>query len=254
MASSNEDNTSSSKSFDEVDIKPTRQRSSAIKDIYEQPDDDGYQKDNGDDDLVKLKRRLTLLDGVAINIGIIIGSGIFVSPKGVLNGVGSVGATMVVWAVCGVFSMIGALCYAELGTMIPASGGAYAYIQLIYGDFFGFMLLWIAAVMAQPGSMAVVVLTFANYSLQPLYPDVECPPPRTPTVLIAITCTILVTLINAVSVRWSSWIQDVTSFCKVGALVIIIISGMVELGRGMFCYPLKLLRTVSKKCKEITTI
>nr|XP_054765859.1 Y+L amino acid transporter 2-like [Lytechinus pictus] len=232
MASSQEDNTSSSKSIDEVDIKPTRQRSSAIKDIYEQPDDNGYQKDNKDNDVVKLKRRLTLLDGVAINIGIIIGSGIFVSPKGVLNGVGSVGATMVVWAVCGVFSMIGALCYAELGTMIPASGGAYAYIQLIYGDFFGFMRLWIAAVMAQPGSLAVVVLTFASYSLQPLYPYVECPPPRTPTVLIAITCTIVVTLINAVSVRWSSWLQDVTTFCKVGALVIIIISGMVELATG----------------------
>lgn len=190
MAARNQgDEVSLSKSIDEVDIKPTRQRVSAIKDLYEQAGDVGDQDDNNSEGAVKLKRRMNLLDGVAINIGIIIGSGIFVSPKGVLAGVGSVGATMVVWAVCGVFSMVGALCYAELGTMIPASGGAYAYLQLIYGDFFGFMLLWISAIMAQPGSMAVVVLTFANYSLQPLYPNVECPPPRAPTVLIAISCT-----------------------------------------------------------------
>ena len=78
---------------------------------------------------IRLRPKLGLFNGCAIIIGVIIGSGIFISPKGVLFHTGSPLLSIVLWAFCGLFSMLGALCYAELGTRIPKSGGDYVYIS-----------------------------------------------------------------------------------------------------------------------------
>lgn len=71
--------------------------------------------------------------------GNIIGSGIFVSPKGVMENASSVGVALIVWIITGIITAIGALCYAELGVTIPKSGGDYSYVKDIFGGLAGWV-------------------------------------------------------------------------------------------------------------------
>ncbi|XP_063856225.1 putative L-type amino acid transporter 1-like protein MLAS isoform X3 [Scylla paramamosain] len=131
----------------------------------------------GEDETQKtqLKKELGLLEGVAIILGIIVGSGIFISPKGVLRETGSVGMSLVVWVMCGLMSMVGALCYAELGTSIPKSGGDYAYINAGFGSLPAFLFLWAANLIFVPTTNAIMALPFAKYVIQPFFPNCDLP-------------------------------------------------------------------------------
>jgi len=133
--------------------------------------------------IVELKQTLGLHNGVALIVGFIIGSGIFISPKGVLQEIRSVGGSLIIWTVCGVITLTGALCYSELGTSVPRSGGDYAYITEALGPLPGFLFLWCAVVILCPTGIAVASLTFAYYMLQPIFPT--CDPPETALRLIA---------------------------------------------------------------------
>uniref|UniRef100_A0A674P6T1 Solute carrier family 7 member 8a n=1 Tax=Takifugu rubripes TaxID=31033 RepID=A0A674P6T1_TAKRU len=135
---------------------------------------------------VALKKEIGLVSACGIIVGNIIGSGIFVSPKGVLENASSVGVALVVWIITGVITAIGALCYAELGVTIPKSGGDYSYVKDIFGGLAGFLRLWIAVLVIYPTNQAVIALTFSNYVLQPLFPT--CFPPESGLRLLAGVC------------------------------------------------------------------
>ncbi|VDP04275.1 unnamed protein product [Soboliphyme baturini] len=190
----------------------------------------GSRKETGlltsaNDQRIHLKPKIGLLNSVGIIVGVIIGSGIFVSPTGVIQEAGSVGFSLIVWAMCGVFATLGALCYAELGTSILKSGGDYAYVREAFGNVPAFLLLWASLVIINPASNAVTALTFANYVLKPFYG--HCSIGDIEVRLAAAVILGLLIFINCYSVRLATRTQDVLAFAKVIALIIIIVSGFV---------------------------
>ncbi|XP_054988599.1 large neutral amino acids transporter small subunit 2 isoform X2 [Sorex araneus] len=203
---------------------------------------------------VALKKEIGLVSACGIIVGNIIGSGIFVSPKGVLENAGSVGFALIVWIVTGLITAVGALCYAELGVTIPKSGGDYSYVKDIFGGLAGFLRLWIAVLVIYPTNQAVIALTFSNYVLQPLFPT--CFPPESGLRLLAAICLLLLTWVNCSSVRWATRVQDIFTAGKLLALALIIIMGVVQIckdfwgeapgGHGLdhahFCGPVHLRR------------
>lgn len=184
----------------------------------------------GNSQEIVLKKQLGLLNGIGIIVGIIVGSGIFISPKGVLLEAGSVGACLLIWGLTGGICLVGAMCYAELGTAILTSGADYGYIMQSLGDLPAFLFLWICLTAIVPTGNAITGLTFATYILQPLYP--QCGPPDSAVSLVAALCITLLTFINCSNVTWATRVQDVFTFTKIFALVIIIATGIYKLFSG----------------------
>ncbi|CAD5206542.1 unnamed protein product [Bursaphelenchus okinawaensis] len=180
--------------------------------------------ENGRETKIQMKQRLSLFNGCTIIVGVIVGSGIFVSPRGVIEQTGSAFLSLIIWMFCGIFSLFGALCYAELGTTIPKSGGDYTYIHEAFGKVPAFIFLWMALIIVNPSSIAIMALTFSTYTLQPFYPD--CTVPQIPTILLSAFMIITLTFINCYNVKWSTKTQDISSVTKIAALLLIVFAGV----------------------------
>lgn len=179
---------------------------------------------------VELGRKVTLLRGISIIVGTIIGAGIFISPKGILKHSGSVGMSLVVWIACGVLSLFGALCYAELGTCIKKSGGHYTYIMEAFGPQVAFVRLWVDLIAIRPAAMAVISLAFGQYILEPLFMPCSIPPMAVKlATAIGITSVIY---LNSMSVTWTARIQILLTISKLLAIATIIVPGMYQLFKG----------------------
>lgn len=120
--------------------------------------------------LVGLQRKLGLVSGICLIVGTMIGSGIFASPRYVMENSGSVGLTLIVWSLCGVLAMFGALCYSELGTMIPLSGAEYVYLLEGFGPLPAFLYSWTSVIVLKPSQVAIICLAFGVYVIEPFFP------------------------------------------------------------------------------------
>ena len=109
-----------------------------------------------------LPRVLGASHALAIVVGTIIGSGIFLVPTEMMAAVGSSGLVYLAWVVGGLLSLFGAMTYAELGAMMPFAGGEYVYLRGAYGDRAGFLYMWTWFAVAKPASIASVTSGLAR--------------------------------------------------------------------------------------------
>ncbi len=87
----------------------------------------------------QLLRALGLREGIAIHIGLIIGSGIFIVPATIAGHLQAMGPILLVWIVAGLLTLFGAITVAELSSILPQAGGPYVYLRRSFGRIWAFM-------------------------------------------------------------------------------------------------------------------
>jgi len=164
----------------------------------------------------ELPRRLGILDAVAIVIGIVIGSGIFLLPNLIARNLPSPTAILAAWIISGVLSFFGALAYAELGAMIPATGGQYVYLREAYGPMCAFVCGWTFMLAVLSGGSAWLAVTFS------IYIRYFVPLTAAMSKVISIALIAVLSVVNYVGVREGAWVQRTFTWLKIGALLILI--------------------------------
>ncbi len=110
------------------------------------------------------RQSIGFLQGLAIVVGMIIGSGIFLKPSIVLSNAGSPVLALIAWVLGGVVTLCSALSIAEIASNIPIAGGLYTYLEKLYGEKVGFLLGWVQSVISYPASVAAQAIAFATYA------------------------------------------------------------------------------------------
>ncbi|KAI1437299.1 amino acid permease-domain-containing protein [Xylaria sp. CBS 124048] len=172
-------------------------------------------------------KTLTYLNGLGLIVGLVIGSGIFSSPSQVNVNVGSPGASLVVWVIAGVLAWTGAASYAELGGAIPLNGGAQVYLSKIMGELAGFLFTWVAVLVLKPGSAAIIAIIMGEYLVRAFIgAEAEHINPWI-SKGVGLAGLFVIALLNSVSTRLGTRINDTLMFLKFIALIGVTVVGIV---------------------------
>lgn len=207
-------------------------------------------------ELPVLKRRLSWFDATAVVIGSMIGSGVFVAPAIMAGWVQSPGVLIGVWVFGGLFTILGALAYAELAAMAPMAGGQYVFLKEAFGPFVGFLYGWTLFTVIQTGFIAAVAIAFAKYlgvfapalgeaNVLATIPLGEWLPERfagsdgpleiklSSAQLVACGLIIFLTAINLLGLRMGALVQNLFTIAKLAGLAVIIVFGLTRLGDNL---------------------
>lgn len=198
-----------------------------------------------------LSKKIGFWAATSIIIGSIIGSGVFMKPASMAEQLGSPIWLALVWILAGIFSLFGALIYAELGAMMPETGGIYVYFKKIFGEFVAFLYGWAAFSVintAAVAAIAFVCAAYADYFLHlPNFKDsvVQSNVWHLPFIgdlfplkdfgikMLAITIVLIFTFINYISTRAGSIFQVASTVIKI-AIIGLLVLGIFFSGNGSF--------------------
>lgn len=164
---------------------------------------------------IALKPTLSLIDTVAIIVGIVVGASIFETPSLVAANAGSTANVLLTWGFGGVISLIGALCYAELASNYPHSGGTYYYLKRSFGKAIAFLFAWTRLSVIQTGSIALLAFVFGDYASQ-LWRWGD-----SSSAIYAAIAIVFLTGLNLLGVRQSKQTQTLLAFLQVTGLIVI---------------------------------
>lgn len=168
-----------------------------------------------------LKKNLTFLEAMAIVVGMIIGSGIFLKPGIVLQSAGSPFMAILAWVVGGIITLASALSIAEIAAAIPKVGGLYSYLVELYGNIFGFLLGWVQTIISYPASVAAQAIAFSTYA------NFFLPMNSLEQKLLAISVLAFILLMNVLATKFGGIIQTVATVGKLIPIAAIIIFGLM---------------------------
>ena len=192
------------------------------------PDTQFKPTDNRD----KMKKNITVLRGIALVIGTVMGSGIFITPNSITRRVNAPATSILVWLAGGVMAGVGGLVFCELGTMIPVSGAEVAYLKKIYGPLPGFLSVWLMHFLLGGMRRAIGVLGFSKYFWTLFYENPEVEVNWWVSKLVALS--VLYIIVALVTFKPTLILKCIVFFTssKFVATIIIIVAGFVYLAKG----------------------
>ncbi len=196
-----------------------------------------------------LQKKIGFWSATAIAVGSIIGSGVFMKPATMASQLGSPVWLTLVWLVAGLFSLFGALIFAELGAMFPETGGVYVYFRRMFGDFFSFLYGWAAFAVINTAAVAAISFVcaqYADYFLQlprfndateqslvwhiPLIGDLY-PLQNFGVKSLAIAIILILSALNYRSVKAGNFFQIVSTILKIAVIAALVV-GIFLSGQG----------------------
>ena len=188
---------------------------------------------NEKDQPVKLERQLGLFDSSMMVIGIVIGSGIFMTTGLMAEALPSASLILLAWILGGLQMLAGALTYAELGAAMPKAGGQYVYLREAYGPLPGFLFGWVAFVAYISGTNAAIAVAIAEH-LGSFYPSLS-----THNSIIgigsfsisggqifAMSLIVVLSLINYLGIVFGKWVQNIFTVLKIGSILLFALAGL----------------------------
>lgn len=166
------------------------------------------------------KATLEASDVIALIVGIVIGAGIFRTPSLVAANSESSFYFILYWVLGGGISLIGALCYAELATTFPNTGGDYYFIMRAFGRRMAFLFAWARISVIQTGSIALLAFIFGDYASR-VYPLGDFS-----SVIYAAITVLLLTGINTVGIRSGALTQKILTSLEVLGILVVVAAGL----------------------------
>ena len=166
------------------------------------------------------RKTLGLSDAIALIVGIVVGAGIFRTPSLVAANSADETIFFSVWILGGLISLIGALCYAELSTAFPNTGGDYHFIYRAYGQNMGFLFAWARMTVIQTGSIALLAFIFGDYMAEVYSPFSYS------SIIYAALAVVILTAINIIGVQFGSGTQKLLTSLEVFGVLFVIVAGL----------------------------